>query len=85
LPILGLDLHLPDNRFFEPEFVKSQLVSVRRTLAVSFSNDNEAKALAESYGAAALLDKVNLYSEMVRTIMSFSRISAAQSVTHLFS
>ena len=68
--VLVLDLHLPESRNFKPEFVKSQLVSVR-TLAVSFSNDGEAKALAESYGAAALLDKMKLYSEMVPAIMSF--------------
>ena len=69
--ILVLDLHLPESRQFLPDFVKSQLVSVPRTLAVSFSIDDEAKALAESYGAVALLDKMNLYSEMVPAIMSF--------------
>ena len=69
--VLVLDLHLPESRNFKSEFVKSQLVSVPQTLAVSFSNDSEAKALAESYGAAALLDKMNLYSEMVPAIMGF--------------
>jgi DNA-binding NarL/FixJ family response regulator len=67
--VLVLDLHLPESRNLESDFVKSQLVSVPQTLAVSFSNDNEAKALAESYGSAALLDKMNLYSEMVPAII----------------
>ncbi|MDP9337575.1 MAG: hypothetical protein M3P45_01770, partial [Acidobacteriota bacterium] len=50
-------------------FVNSQLASVDHIVAVSFSNDDEAKNLAESYGAAALLDKMNLYSDMIPAIM----------------
>jgi two-component system response regulator DevR len=67
--VLLLDLHLPEERHFLPEFVKSQLVSVPCTLAVSFSNDGEAKDLAKSYGATALLDKMSLYTEMIPAIM----------------
>ena len=52
------------------EFVKSQLVSVPCMLAVSFSNDGEAKDLANSYVATALLDKTSLYTEMIPAIMS---------------
>jgi DNA-binding NarL/FixJ family response regulator len=73
--VLLLDLHLPDSRGFSPDLVKSQLVSVPRTLAVSFSNDNEAKALAESYGAELLLDKMNLYSQMIPAIMNVSAVA----------
>src|ERR1700688_1233595 len=58
--VLLLDLHIPEARGFTPAFVRSQLVSVDCTLAVSFSNDSAAKALAESYGAVSLLDKMNL-------------------------
>jgi chemotaxis response regulator CheB len=54
--VLLLDLHLPEERHFAPEMVKSQLVSVEKVVAVSFSNDDEAKDLAKSYCAAALLD-----------------------------
>jgi two-component system chemotaxis response regulator CheB len=67
--VLLLDLHIPEARGFTPAFVKSQLVSVECTLAVSFSNDSEAKALAEGYGASSLLDKMNLYSEMIPAIL----------------
>ena len=66
--VLLLDLHLPEKRDFTPEFVKSQLISVNHILALSFSNDDEAKILAESYGVAALLDKMNLYNEMLPAI-----------------
>jgi DNA-binding NarL/FixJ family response regulator len=69
--VLLLDLHLPEEREFTPELVKSQLRCVC-TLAVSLSNDDEAKALAESYGAVSLLDKMNLYSEIIPAIMQCS-------------
>jgi hypothetical protein len=67
--VLLLDLHLADERHFPPEFVKSQLISVPCTLAVSFCNDGEAKDLAKSYGATALLDKMRLSTEMIPAIM----------------
>jgi chemotaxis response regulator CheB len=67
--ILLLDLHWPDERDFAPEFVKSQLRLVPHVIAMSFSVDTEAKALAESYGAAVLLDKTNLYREMIPAIL----------------
>lgn len=69
--VLLLDLHLPEQRSFTPELVKSQLQCVC-TLAVSLANDAEAKALAESYGAVSLLDKMSLYDEMIPAIMRCS-------------
>jgi len=69
--VLLLDLHLPERREITPALVKAQLRRVC-TLAVSLSNDAEAKALAESYGAVSLLDKMNLYREMIPAIMQFS-------------
>jgi DNA-binding NarL/FixJ family response regulator len=66
--VLLLDLHMPEKRDFTPAVVKSQLGTVR-TVAVSFSNDSESKALAESYGAATLLDKMKLYNEMIPAIL----------------
>jgi two-component system, NarL family, response regulator DevR len=65
--VLLLDLHMAEKRDFTPELVKSQLGTVC-TLAVSFSNDADSKALAESYGAKTLLDKMNLYTEMLPAI-----------------
>jgi chemotaxis response regulator CheB len=49
--VLLLDLHMAEKRDFRPELVKSQLGCVC-TLAVSFSNDEEARQLAESYGTS---------------------------------
>jgi hypothetical protein len=46
--------------------------SVRLHTGVSLSNDDEAKALAESYGASALLDKMSLYHQLVPAIMQCS-------------
>jgi two-component system response regulator NreC len=65
--VLLLDLHMPEKRNFTPSLVKAQLGTVR-TVAVSMSNDSDAKALAESYGATALLDKMMLYTEMIPAI-----------------
>jgi chemotaxis response regulator CheB len=71
--VLLLDLHLAEERHLTPEFVRSQLISVPCTLAVSFSNDDESQVLAESYGAAGLLDKMNLYHEMIPAIIGYGR------------
>jgi hypothetical protein len=42
-------------------------------LAVSFSNDTEARELAESYGTKLLLDKMKLFNELVPAIWSVVR------------
>lgn len=65
--VLLLDLHMAEKRDFPPELVKSQLATVC-TIAVSFSNDQDSRALAESYGAKTLLDKMNLYTQMLPAI-----------------
>ena len=65
--VLLLDLHMPEKRDITPALVKAQLGTVC-TVAVSFSNDSDAKDLAASYGAATLLDKMTLYTEMLPAI-----------------
>jgi DNA-binding NarL/FixJ family response regulator len=67
--ILLLDLHLPQKRELPAPLVKSQLNCIKHTLAISFANDDEARSLAASYGAAALLDKMSLYTELLPAIM----------------
>ena len=52
-----------------PGQYQSQLAAVKNVVAVSFSNDDEAKELARGYGASALLDKMSLYHQLVPTIM----------------
>jgi DNA-binding NarL/FixJ family response regulator len=68
--VLLLDLHLAEKREFTPALVKSQLASVQNVLAVSFSNDAEAEALAESYGAKLLLDKMKLFNQLIPAILT---------------
>jgi chemotaxis response regulator CheB len=67
--VLLMDLHLPEKREFTPALVKSQLASLS-LVAISTCNDDdaEAKALAESYGALVLLDKMKLYDQLIPTI-----------------
>ena len=65
--VLLLDLRLPQKWACAPALVKAQLGTVC-TLATSLSNETEAKALAQSYGAAALLDKMTLCTDMVPAI-----------------
>jgi DNA-binding NarL/FixJ family response regulator len=66
--VLLLDLHMPQKRGLHVPLVKAQLNCVEYTLAISFANDEEAKSLAASYGAVALLDKMSLYSQLVPAI-----------------
>lgn len=68
--VLLLDLRMAEKRQFAPDLVKLQLGTVC-TVAISFAYDSESKSLAESYGAATLLDKMTLYTEMVPAIRQF--------------
>ena len=74
--ILLLDLPLPQKRELPAPMVKSQLNCIEYTLAISFANDEEAKSLAASYGAVALLDKMGLYTELLPAIMRLADSSA---------
>lgn len=81
--VLLLDLHLPEQGDFTPAFVKAQIFCVPHTLAVSFSNDTEAKALANSYWVEALLDKINLYAELIPAIMQCCGKRTESELTYL--
>jgi two-component system response regulator NreC len=70
--IVLLDLHMPDERNYLPQSVKLQVLeNVGCILAISVWNDSEAKALAEQFGAKALIDKAHLFSELIPTIKAF--------------
>ena len=57
---------------YPPELVKSQiLLHAKCILTMSLWKDDDAKALAESFGAKVLLDKTNLYSELIPAIKHF--------------
>lgn len=72
--VVLMDLQLAESRGFGPEFVKSQLVGVRSVVTLSFLHDDEAKILARSYGAYALLDKMTLVHHLIPTILQCSEV-----------
>ena len=70
--VLLLELHFDDEREYPAEVVKAQvLLHAKCVLAISLWNDAEAITLAESLGAAGLLDKAKLYSELIPAIKQF--------------
>ncbi|HSY32635.1 MAG TPA: response regulator [Verrucomicrobiae bacterium] len=79
--LLLLDLHLPQKRELPAPIVRSQLNCIEYTLAISFANDQEAKSLAASYGAAGLLDKMSLFTELLPAILQLVQPSAHPSLT----
>ena len=70
--VLLMDPHMPDEREYKPAFVKSQiLLHTNCIVAISLWKDADTKALAETFGAHVLLDKMNLYSELIPAIKRF--------------
>ena len=70
--VLLMDPHMPDEREYTPEFVKSQiLLHTKCIVAISLWKDADTKALAETFGAHVLLDKMNLYSDLIPAIKQF--------------
>ena len=64
-----MDLHMSDEREYSPESVKLQLSTHAGCIvAISVWNDEKAKAVAERFGARVLLDKANLYAELIPAI-----------------
>ena len=71
--VVVMDLHMPDEREFDPELTKSHLLEcAKHVLAMSVWVDEESKALAADYGAAKLLDKSRLASELIPAIVQAS-------------
>jgi DNA-binding NarL/FixJ family response regulator len=67
--ILLLDLYMPDEHEWPPEFVKAQVAQHRPCIiAISVYIDEKAHGLAASFGARVLLDKTNLFSELIPAI-----------------
>ena len=63
---------LPDVIIFDLHMVDGEgwrLHTGSKLLAISFANDDEAKALAESIGADKLLDKMELYETLIPAIL----------------
>ena len=67
--IVLLDLHMPDAERYSPEIVKGPLLQNSGCiLALCVWNDGDAIALAKNIGAVALLDKADLFSNLISSI-----------------
>ena len=71
--VIVMDLHMPDEGTIKPQEVKSRLNHGSQVLAISIWDAADAKELAQNLDAAVLLDKINLASALVPTIMQLSR------------
>jgi DNA-binding NarL/FixJ family response regulator len=60
--VIIFDLHMVDGE-------KERLPAGPKLIAMSFANDDEARASADSIGAAKLLDKMELAQELIPTIL----------------
>jgi two-component system response regulator DesR len=65
--IIVQDVHMGDEHAVTPSQLKSGLIG-SRLLAISIWKDDGTKALAEALGAATLLDKANLATELIPAI-----------------
>jgi two-component system response regulator DevR len=75
--LVVLDLHMSDGRRISPPEFKTRVNSAStRVLAISVWNDDESQALAESFGAAKLLDKVNLGTHLIPAIFQLASASS---------
>jgi chemotaxis response regulator CheB len=70
--IILMDLHLACRPGITPLEVRTNLNHGSRLVAVSIAIDEEAKALAQSFGAVRLLDKMKLFEELIPTILRFA-------------
>jgi len=66
--VIVMDLHMPNDSNLTPRDVQSRLHQSSRLLAISIWNDEETKALAKRFGAAALLDKTDLGKKLIPAI-----------------
>jgi DNA-binding NarL/FixJ family response regulator len=65
-----LALHMPDSTNLTPMNVSEGLRAYQAAvLAISVWNDEDTRALAQSYGAKALLDKMRLGQELIPAVM----------------
>src|ERR1700722_17568313 len=73
--VLLLDLHMPDERTLDAEYIKAHprpLGSVIKIIGISLSgiDDQEARDLAAVLGASTVLEKSRFYDELIPAILS---------------
>ena len=75
--VVILDLHMPDEENVSPQEVKSHLNRGSQVLVISLWDDEDSRELAESLGAAAFLDKMNLAYTLIPAIMQLNPVRSA--------
>jgi hypothetical protein len=75
--VVIVDLHMPDEASVVPQDFKSHLNHGSQLLAISIWNDADSKILAESFGASALLDKMDVGSALIPAILQLCQKRAA--------
>jgi two-component system, NarL family, invasion response regulator UvrY len=71
--VVILDLHMPDSSNLTPMNVSEGLRAYQAAvLAISVWHDEDTRALARSYGASALLDKMRLGQELIPAVMKLA-------------
>jgi len=77
--VVILDLHMPDSSYLTPMNVSEGLHAYRAAvLAISVWNDEDTRALACSYGASELLDKMYLGKELIPAVIKLGSGSEPQ-------
>ena len=72
--VVLLDLRMKDSQGLDALGASPQIISTGSTIiAISFSVDDDAKALARQIGAAKLLDKMSLYTELIPTLLALGK------------
>jgi len=70
--VLLMDLYMSDEEEHPPELIRSRILeSTKCVVAISISVDEKARALAQRLGANVLLDKLNLYSELIPALKKY--------------
>ena len=69
--VIVLDIHMGDEHKMAPSQLKLGLTG-SRLVAISIWKDDETKALADTIGAATLLDKANLATELTAAIKHYA-------------
>jgi chemotaxis response regulator CheB len=72
--VVLLDLRMEDAHGLDAVAAAPVLIATGATiLAMSFSVDDDAEALARQIGAAKLLDKMSLYTELIPAILGLEK------------
>jgi DNA-binding NarL/FixJ family response regulator len=74
--LIILDVNMPDNNCIAPTEVKS-LLNGAKILAITLGADEVNEELLSSVGAAKLLDKMDLYEQLIPAILELAPERAA--------